>query len=74
LQFPQVTVYDRNNRILSYPSSETGLIIGIWFAIGVIVLIYLYVRHPARLPKMQEVFSDDVAPATAGSMAGQEGA
>jgi hypothetical protein len=31
-------------------------------------------RHPARLPKMQQVFSDDVAPATAGSMAGQEGA
>ncbi len=59
---------------LSYPSSETGLIIGIWYAIGVIVPIYLYVRHPARLPKMQQVFSDDVAPATAGSMAGQEGA
>lgn len=59
---------------LSYPSSETGLIIGIWYVIGLIVLIYLYVRHPARLPRMQQVFSDDVAPATAGSMAGQEGA
>jgi hypothetical protein len=59
---------------LSYPISETGLVIGIWFAIGVVVLIYLYVRHPARLPKMQQVFSDDVAPETAGSMAGQEGA
>jgi hypothetical protein len=59
---------------LSYPSSETGLIIGIWYAIGVVVLIYLYIRHPSRLPKMQQVFSDDVAPATAGAVAGQEGA
>jgi len=59
---------------LSYPISETGLIIGIWFAIGVVVLIYLYVRHPARLPKMQQVFSDDTAPAAAGSPVGQEGA
>jgi len=32
------------------------------------------VRPPARLPKMQQVFSDDVAPTAAGSMAGQEGA
>jgi amino acid transporter len=59
---------------LSYPSSETGLIIGIWYLIGVVVLVYLYVRHPARLPKMQQVFSDDVQPETAGSLAGQEGA
>jgi hypothetical protein len=59
---------------LSYPISETGLIIGIWFAIGVVVLIYLYVRHPARLPKMQQVFSDDTVPAGAGSPVGQEGA
>jgi amino acid transporter len=59
---------------LSYPISETGLIIGIWFAIGVVVLIYLYVRHPARLPKMQQVFSDDAMPAAAGSPVGREGA
>ena len=48
--------------------------IGIWYLIGLAVLIYLYVRHPARLPKMQQVFSDDMAPTAAGSMAGQEGA
>jgi hypothetical protein len=59
---------------LTYPSSETGLIIGIWYAIGVVVLIYLYVRHPARLPKMQQVFSDDTTPTAAGSPVGQEGA
>ncbi len=47
---------------LSYPSSETGLIIGIWFVIGLGVLAYLYARHPERLPEMKKVFSDDVAP------------
>jgi amino acid transporter len=47
---------------LSYPASETGLIIGIWFVIGLIVLAYLYARHPERLPEMKKVFSDDVAP------------
>jgi amino acid transporter len=47
---------------LSYPASETGLIIGIWFVIGLIVLAYLYARHPERLPEMKKVFSDDVVP------------
>jgi len=48
---------------LSYPSSEAGLIIGIWFIIGLIVLGYLYTRHPERLPEMKRVFADDVLPA-----------
>ena len=40
-------------------------------AIGVVVLIYLRVRQPSRLPKMQGVFHDAVL-AAAGSLAGQE--
>ena len=44
---------------LSYPSSETGLIISIWFLLGVGALIYLYIRHPSRLPEMKRVFTDD---------------
>jgi amino acid transporter len=44
---------------LSYPSSKTGLVISIWFLIGLGALIYLYVRHPQRLPEMRRVFSDD---------------
>ncbi len=40
-------------------SSETGLAIGIWYVIGVVVLIYLYVRHPSRLPEMKRVFADE---------------
>jgi amino acid transporter len=44
---------------LSYPSSEAGLVITIWFLLGLGALIYLYVRHPARLPEMKRVFADD---------------
>jgi amino acid transporter len=46
---------------LTYPSSETGLAIGIWFAIGIVVLVYLYARHPERLPEMKRVFADEPA-------------
>src|SRR3984885_6421562 len=59
---------------LAYPISETGLVIGVWYVIGVVVLIYLYARHPARLPEMRQVFSDEPVAATAGSVAGPEGA
>jgi len=48
---------------LTYPSSETGLAIGIWYVIGVVVLVYLYVRHPSRLPEMKRVFAEEPAPA-----------
>jgi amino acid transporter len=48
---------------LSYPSSEAGLAIGIWYVIGVVVLIYLYARHPARLPEMKRVFDEETVPA-----------
>ena len=33
--------------------SVTGLAIGIWYVIGIVVLVYLYIRHPARLPEMR---------------------
>jgi amino acid transporter len=45
---------------LSYPASEAGLAIGIWYAIGLIVLAYLHLRHPERLPEMKRVFADDL--------------
>jgi amino acid transporter len=44
---------------LSYPASETGLAIGIWYMIGLAVLAYLYVKHPQRLPEMKRVFADE---------------
>ena len=46
---------------LAYPSSDTGLVIGVWFLIGVAVLLYLYARHPGRLPEMKRVFGDEPA-------------
>ncbi len=48
---------------LSYPASETGLAIGIWYGIGIVVLVYLYLKHPERLPEMKRVFADDALPA-----------
>jgi amino acid transporter len=51
---------------LSYPASETGLAIGIWYVIGLVVLGYLYARHPERLPEMKRVFADDAPPSAAG--------
>jgi amino acid transporter len=44
---------------LTYPSSETGLAIGIWFVIGLALLAYMYARHPSRLPQMRRVFADE---------------
>jgi hypothetical protein len=44
---------------LQYPSSETGLATGIWYIVGVGVLIYLYMRHPSRLPEPKRVFADE---------------
>jgi amino acid transporter len=57
---------------LSYPVSETGLIIGVWYLIGLAVLIYLYARHSSRLPEMRQVFADE--PVTASAGAPREGA
>jgi amino acid transporter len=53
---------------LTYPASKTGLAIGIWYLIGLIVLAYLYARHPERLPEMRRVFADE-PPAGAGQPA-----
>jgi amino acid transporter len=41
---------------LPYPVSEAGLAVGIWFAIGVVYLVYLAVRHPGRVRAMGQVF------------------
>jgi amino acid transporter len=41
---------------LPYPVSQAGLAVGIWFAIGVAYLVYLALRHPARVRDMEEVF------------------
>jgi amino acid transporter len=45
---------------LSYPASEAGVAIGIWYGIGLVVLAYLCLRHPERLPQMKRVFADEL--------------
>lgn len=47
---------------LTYPSSKAGLVIGVWYLIGLAVLGYLSMRHPARLPEMRRVFADEPQP------------
>jgi len=41
---------------LPYPISEAGLVVGIWFVIGVIYLAYLLRRHPERVHDMAKVY------------------
>ncbi|HSR83383.1 MAG TPA: hypothetical protein VLM11_04290 [Streptosporangiaceae bacterium] len=41
------------------------------FLLGLGVLIYLYVRHPSRLPEMKRVFKDERAPVGAAVASGE---
>lgn len=41
---------------LPYPLSMAGIVVGIWFGIGVVYLVYLLVRHPDRIRAMGRVF------------------
>jgi amino acid transporter len=43
---------------LTYPASISGIIVGVWLVIGVIVLAYSATRHPARLAEMSRVHLD----------------
>jgi amino acid transporter len=48
---------------LPYPVSLTGLVVGIWFALGLVYLVYLYSRHPERVRATGRVFLEDEGPA-----------
>jgi hypothetical protein len=41
---------------LPYPISEVGLVVGLWFLIGLVYLVYLLRRHPERVHDMGKVF------------------
>ncbi len=41
---------------LPYPISTAGIVVAIWFAIGLVYLGYLVRRHPRRIEDMSEVF------------------
>ena len=59
---------------LSCPPSTAGLAIGILYALGIIVLAYLYTRHPERLPEMRQVFADEPVAAASEPAVSAEGA
>jgi amino acid transporter len=48
---------------LPYPLNRAGLVVGIWFAIGIVFLLWLNARHPERIRETGRVFLDEpVAP------------
>jgi amino acid transporter len=44
---------------LPYPLNRAGLVVGIWFAIGIVFLIYLQAKHPERIRETGRIFLDD---------------
>jgi amino acid transporter len=51
---------------LPYPISLTGLVVGSWFVLGIVYLVFLYQRHPERVRETGRVFLEDpeTAPAS----------
>jgi len=50
---------------LPYPLNRAGLVVGIWFALGIVFLIWLTARHPERIRETGRVFLDEPSePAT----------
>ena len=51
---------------LPYPFSVVGPVVGMWYAIGIVYLIYLYARKPERVRDTARVFiEEEVAEASA---------
>ena len=44
---------------LPYPLNRAGLVVGIWFAIGIVLLIWLRARHPERIRETGHVFLEE---------------
>src|SRR6266498_1413635 len=44
---------------LPYPLSRAGLVVAIWFALGVVYLAYLYSRHPERVRETGRIFLEE---------------
>ncbi len=45
---------------LSYPSSLSGLVDGVWLLIGLAYLVYLQLKHPERLAQTGRIFVEEV--------------
>ena len=46
---------------LPYPFSVVGPVVGIWYLIGIVYLIYLYSKAPERVRDTAKVFIEDEA-------------
>jgi hypothetical protein len=44
---------------LTYPLSLAGIVIGAWYGLGVVLVIYFALRHPQRIADTARVFLDD---------------
>jgi amino acid transporter len=44
---------------LTTPASYSGLVVGVWMALGVIYLVYLYARNPQRVRDTGKVFLEE---------------
>ena len=44
---------------LTYPLSLAGIVIGVWYALGVVLVIYFALRHPRRIADTAKVFMDE---------------
>jgi len=50
---------------LTYPLNLAGVVIAVWYAIGVALVIYFTIRHPERIRDTAKVFVQDDEPALA---------
>ena len=51
---------------LTYPLNLAGVVIAVWYGIGVVLVIYFTVRHPERIRDTARVFVDSGAAELAG--------
>jgi amino acid transporter len=59
-----ITVFKFVSR-LTYPLNLAGIVIGAWYVIGVVLVIYFTVRHPERIRDTAKVFVEDDMPGLA---------
>jgi amino acid transporter len=45
---------------LSSPSSYSGIVVGVWLVIGIILLVYFAATHPERVAEMSRVHLDEI--------------
>jgi amino acid transporter len=59
---------------LPYPLNRAGLVVGIWFVLGIVFLIWLTVRHPERLRETGRVFLEEPTESSAPAARWEAGA